>query len=96
MEWVEVFRRLREPNVALWKRVEPMQLRRFGLHNECGRETLDKYLVAQAGHDFSQIDQVRRYLATVRESQSARSACFETRSALGGCHRNPDSGDPSS
>jgi hypothetical protein len=73
MESVEVFRRLREPNVALWRRVEPAQLQRSGLHNERGRETLDKYLTGHAGHDLSHIDQIRRYLAAVREGQNARS-----------------------
>lgn len=71
MELVEVFRQLREPNVALWKRVEPAQLQRSGLHNERGRETLDKYLTGQAGHDLSHVDQIRRDLAAVRGRRNA-------------------------
>jgi hypothetical protein len=65
-ELVETFRGLRAPNIALWKRVTPEQLQRVGVHNERGPETLEKYLIAQAGHDLSHIDQIRRYLAAVR------------------------------
>jgi hypothetical protein len=70
MELVEVFRRLREPNVALWKRVEPAQLQPSGLHKERGREMLNKYLIGQAGHDLSHVDHMRRYLATVNRGET--------------------------
>ena len=70
MELVEVFRRLREPNVALWKRVERAQLQRSGLRNERGREMLNKYLTGQAGHDLSRVDHIRRYLATVNRGET--------------------------
>jgi hypothetical protein len=73
MELVRMFRQLRVPNVALWKRVEPVQLQRSGLHNERGRETLDKYLTAHAGHDLSHIDQIRRYLGAIRKGHNNRS-----------------------
>jgi hypothetical protein len=66
-ELVETFRRLRGPNLALWKRVEPAQLERVGVHNERGTESLAMYLRAQAGHDLSHVDQIRRYLAAAEE-----------------------------
>jgi hypothetical protein len=65
---VETFRRLRAPNLALWKRMTPADLQRVGIHNERGAESLDKTLLMQAGHDLSHIDQITRYLAAVPKS----------------------------
>ncbi|UCG33940.1 MAG: DinB family protein [Phycisphaerales bacterium] len=62
-ELVEAFRHLREANLSLWRRMTPADLRRRGLHNERGAESLDKILLMKAGHDLSHIDQIRRYLA---------------------------------
>jgi hypothetical protein len=63
---LETFRHLRAPNLSLWKRMSPADLQRSGTHNQRGRESLDKNLRMQAGHDLSHIDQIRRYLAAVR------------------------------
>jgi hypothetical protein len=64
-ELVDTFRHLRQANLSLWQRMRPQDFQRGGLHNERGRETLDKTLLMQAGHDLSHIDQLRRYLAAV-------------------------------
>jgi hypothetical protein len=62
-ELVETFLHLRNANLSLWKRMPQTDLQRAGLHNERGRESLDKALLMQAGHDLSHIDQITRYLA---------------------------------
>lgn len=65
---LETFRHLRAANLSLWKRISPGNLQRSGIHNQRGRESLDKNLLMQAGHDLSHIDQLERYLSAVRES----------------------------
>src|SRR5260221_881897 len=52
-ELVEVFRTLRELNLALWHGVSPAELKRVGMHNERGPETLEVMLHMMAGHDLS-------------------------------------------
>ena len=63
MELVELFRDLREHNLAFWRRLTPSDLERYGRHNERGDESLATILGMMAGHDLSHIDQIRRYLA---------------------------------
>lgn len=59
------FRALRTVNLALWRRMRPIDLERFGLHNERGEESLGRMLRMIAGHDLSHIDQITRYVAAV-------------------------------
>jgi len=64
-ELVEMFRALRECNLALWKRISPTDLNRTGHHNERGAESLALMLPMWAGHDFSHLNQINRYLQTL-------------------------------
>lgn len=61
-EQVEMFRRLREFNLSVWKRMTSDDLARTGQHNERGPESLGVMLRMLAGHDLSHIDQIQRYL----------------------------------
>jgi len=56
-ELVEMFRTMRQFNLALWKRMSPADLQRNGLHNERGPESLGVMLPMIAGHDLSHLDQ---------------------------------------
>lgn len=60
---VAKFRTLREMNLPVWRRLAPEQLRRCGLHNRRGDESLETVRRLTAGHDLSHLDQIRRYLA---------------------------------
>ncbi len=62
-ELAESFGQLRRLNLAVWGRFGTAELRRAGLHEERGEETLDTMLRMLAGHDLSHIDQIRRYVA---------------------------------
>ena len=66
-EHVEMFRTMREFNLALWKRTSPSDLQRTGLHNERGPESLAVMLRMMAGHDLSHLDQIDRYVRVVQE-----------------------------
>ena len=61
-ELLDAFRFLRKLNLGIWQQLSSDQLKRFGLHNERGEESLGLMLEMEAGHDLSHIDQIRRYL----------------------------------
>jgi len=66
-ELVEMFRTMRQCNLALWKRMAPADLKRTGQHNERGPESLGVMLRMLAGHDLSHLDQITRYIQAVRQ-----------------------------
>jgi hypothetical protein len=68
-ELVEMFRTMREFNLALWKRLSPADLSRVGLHNERGPESLGLMLRMMAGHDLSHVDQILRYIQAIRRRE---------------------------
>lgn len=68
-EHVEMFRTMRQFNLALWKRLWPADLTRTGLHNERGPESLAVMLRMMAGHDLSHLDQIARHVEAVRHGR---------------------------
>jgi hypothetical protein len=66
-ELVEMFRTLREFNLALWKHTSSEELQRVGQHNERGAESLEVMLRLTAGHDLSHLDQIERYIAAIQK-----------------------------
>ncbi len=65
-ELLKAFCGLRACNLALWRQMTAGDLKRVGLHNERGPESLGVMLRMCAGHDLSHIDQVQRYLEAVK------------------------------
>ena len=63
---VEIFRTLRQLNLAVWKQTSPEDLKRSGRHNERGPESLGVMLRMLAGHDLSHLAQIDRYIQAVR------------------------------
>jgi hypothetical protein len=68
-EFVEIFRTLRQFNLAVWRRTSPADLERTGQHNERGPESLGVMLRLLAGHDLSHLDQITRYIQAVRQRE---------------------------
>jgi hypothetical protein len=66
-ELVEIFRTLRQLNLAVWRRISPADLERAGHHNERGAESLDVMLRLLAGHDLSHLDQITRCIQAVQQ-----------------------------
>ena len=64
-ELVEMFRSLRELNLAAWRKVTPGEMARKGRHNERGEESLAQMFRMLAGHDLAHIDQINRYLEEI-------------------------------
>ena len=68
-ELVEVFRTLRQFNLALWRRTSPQDLERIAQHNERGPESLGVLLRLLAGHDLSHLAQIARYIEAIQQQK---------------------------
>ena len=66
-ELFEIFRTMRQFNLAVWTRTSPADLNRSGQHNERGPESLGVMLRLLAGHDLSHLDQIARYIQAVKQ-----------------------------
>jgi DinB superfamily len=64
----EMFRTMREYNLVLWRQVKPEDLKRTGMHNERGPESLGLLLRMLAGHDLSHVGQIHRYIEAMEKS----------------------------
>lgn len=66
-ELVEIFRTLRELNLAVWRQTSQDDRKRAGQHNERGPESLNTMLRLLAGHDLNHLDQINRYIKAAQE-----------------------------
>jgi DinB superfamily len=64
-ELVEMFRMMRQFNLALWKRISAADSERTGQHNERGPESLGVMLRMMAGHDLSHLVQIVRCIQAI-------------------------------
>ena len=71
-ELVDMFRTMRQLNLALWRRMSAADWARAGQHNERGPESLGVLLRMTAGHDLSHLDQITRCIQAVRPRPSGR------------------------
>jgi len=60
---VELFRVLREANIALLKSLTPEQWKHYGMHAERGEESIEHIVRLNAGHDINHTKQVERIVA---------------------------------
>jgi hypothetical protein len=68
-ELVEMFRTMRQFNLALWKRTSPADRARTGQHNERGPESLELMLRMTAGHDLSHLNQIAHYIQAAEQRE---------------------------
>src|SRR5215471_502548 len=61
-ESVELFRVLREANLALLKSLEPEQWKLYGMHSERGQESIEQIVRMFAGHDVNHLKQIEGIL----------------------------------
>ena len=61
---VELFRVLRDANLALLKSLTPEQWKHHGMHAERGQESIEHIVRLNAGHDINHTKQVERILGT--------------------------------
>jgi len=63
----ELFRVVREANLALLMSLAPDQWKHHGMHAERGEETIERIVQMMAGHDINHTKQVERILATKKK-----------------------------
>jgi DinB superfamily len=59
---LELFRVMREANLALLKSLTPEQWQHYGMHAERGKETIEHVVRMFAGHDLNHLQQIERIL----------------------------------
>jgi DinB superfamily len=64
---VELFRVVREANLALLKSLTPEQWKHYGMHSERGQETIEHFVRMTAGHDMNHLRQIERILPATRK-----------------------------
>ncbi len=69
---LQLFRALRTANLALLRTLAPREWRRFGIHEERGKETIQEVVRLYAGHDVNHLRQIERILQTKRQSGARR------------------------
>jgi hypothetical protein len=65
---LDLFAALRKSNLELWRRSDPEQRARVGIHAERGPESFDLSFRMIAGHDRLHVGQIRSALEAVRRS----------------------------
>ena len=57
-EKISLFSALRNTNVSLLKKLSSKGLQRYGMHEERGKETVEKMVQMLAGHDVNHLRQI--------------------------------------
>jgi hypothetical protein len=60
---IELFRVVREANLALLKSLTPEQWRHHGLHEERGEQSIEHLARLSAGHDINHVTQIEKLVA---------------------------------
>ena len=60
---VELYRVVRDANLALLKSLSPNQWKHYGQHSERGQESIEYIVRMIAGHDLNHLRQIQRILA---------------------------------
>jgi hypothetical protein len=60
---VELFRVLREANLALLESLQPEQWKQYGMHSERGKESIEHIAGMFAGHDGNHLQQIEKIRA---------------------------------
>jgi len=79
---LEIFRVLRENNLAMLKEVPPQSWENYGMHLERGKETIAHLTRMFAGHDTNHLLQIERIVKqlNIAKSGAARSGSAKSRS----------------
>jgi len=59
---LELFRTLRQANLALFKSLTPEQWKHWGMHSERGQESIEHIVRMFAGHDLNHLKQIEAIL----------------------------------
>ena len=59
---LEIFRVVRQANLALLESLDPAQWQHYGVHSERGQESIERMVRMFAGHDLNHLRQIERIL----------------------------------
>jgi uncharacterized damage-inducible protein DinB len=57
-EQIDLFTTVRRRHLAIWKSLSDEQWQRFGMHEERGKETVERIAQHYAGHDVNHLNQI--------------------------------------
>lgn len=60
---LELFRAVRNGNLAMLTGLKPEQWKHYGMHSERGQETIERMVLMFAGHDINHTQQIEKILA---------------------------------
>jgi hypothetical protein len=63
---LELFRTIREANIAFYKSLTPAQRKFYGIHSERGEESVERLFNLLAGHDINHMKQIEAILGKRR------------------------------
>jgi hypothetical protein len=66
---IELFRAIREANIAFYKSLTPAQRKLYGIHSERGKESVERLFTLFAGHDINHTKQIEAILGKRRAAQ---------------------------
>jgi hypothetical protein len=66
-----LFTALRESNLAILRRARPIEMHRYGIHEERGKETVERLIQMIAGHDINHLKQIRKMRGALTGRQRA-------------------------
>jgi len=77
---LEIFRVLRENNLAMLKALPPEAWEKHGMHLERGKETIAHLARMFAGHDTNHILQIERIVSDIKQANSKKTSSKKTSS----------------
>jgi hypothetical protein len=57
---LDLFIKMREENIALLESLSPKEWKKYGMHEERGKETVERMLQMIAGHDVNHVKQIEK------------------------------------
>jgi len=67
---IEVFEGMRRDHVRMLRRLPRAAWKRFGMHQERGKETIERMVHMYAGHDLNHLEQVRSIRRLLRKGST--------------------------
>ena len=67
---LDLFIKMREENIALLKSLGPKEWKRWGMHEERGKETIERMVQMIAGHDINHVKQIEQIGKAFRKGRA--------------------------
>jgi uncharacterized damage-inducible protein DinB len=68
-EQTDLFTTVRRRNLAIWKSLSDEEWQRFGMHEERGKETVERIAQLYAGHDINHLNQIEAIRKSIKKKK---------------------------